>query len=193
MHTMKSFLVSFAVLLAVLSQAPSIYGSTSLTVQGISDSSESASVNIDEYQLPYPGMLPDNPLYPLKTFRDKIVGFLISDPLKKAEFNVLQADKRLQAGVYLIDKSKKYKLAIETISKGVNYLEEAFLKTSDAYKQGMDAAAMQDRLEKALAKHESVISALSKKAPEDFSAGFEILSSRIDKYKEQVSRLKPQN
>ncbi|HSW97310.1 MAG TPA: hypothetical protein VLF89_05800, partial [Candidatus Saccharimonadales bacterium] len=33
-----------------------------------------------QYDLPYPGLLPDNPLYSLKVLRDKIVEFFISDP-----------------------------------------------------------------------------------------------------------------
>ena len=52
------------------------------------------------YPLAYPGILPDNPLYPLKMLRDRIVFFLINDPFKKAEFNLLQADKRLGAGLF---------------------------------------------------------------------------------------------
>ena len=82
-------------------------------------SSETVSKNKDiEYTLPYPGILPDSPLYFLKTARDKIVSFLISDPLKKAEFNLLAADKRLNSGIFLFNKGKeKYKLALSTISK----------------------------------------------------------------------------
>ncbi|MBF8250036.1 MAG: LPXTG-motif cell wall anchor protein, partial [Candidatus Levybacteria bacterium] len=55
------------------------------------------------YELPYPGLLPDSPLYFLRVTRDKLVSFLISDPLKKAEFDLLQADKRLNAGIYLLN------------------------------------------------------------------------------------------
>src|SRR3989344_5431146 len=78
-----------------------------------------------EYNLPYPGLLPDSPFYSLKSLRDKIVSFLISSPLKKAEFNLLQADKRLNAGLYLFNSAKqnggdkdakKINLAIVTIS-----------------------------------------------------------------------------
>src|SRR5260370_38981843 len=60
-----------------------------------------------DYQLPYPGILPDNPLYELNALRDRIYGFLISDPLKKSEFDLLQADKRLAVGISLFNKGKK--------------------------------------------------------------------------------------
>ena len=49
------------------------------------------------YLLPYPGMLPDNPLYMLKAMRDRVINFLIADSQKKAEFYLLQSDKRLNA------------------------------------------------------------------------------------------------
>src|SRR5258708_61565 len=54
-----------------------------------------------QYELPYPGILPDNPLYFLKTFRDTIVLFLISEPWKKADFDLQQADKLVNASIYL--------------------------------------------------------------------------------------------
>ncbi len=59
-----------------------------------------------EYNLPYPGILPDHPLYFLKQLRDKILDFLITDPVKKAEFYILQADKRLSMGIALTDEKK---------------------------------------------------------------------------------------
>ncbi len=59
-----------------------------------------------EYSLPYPGILPDNPLYVLKTFRDKIIELLVSDPINKAEFYILQADKKLNMSIALTGKGK---------------------------------------------------------------------------------------
>lgn len=150
---------------------------------------ESAVSADEEYQLPYPGILPDNPLYPIKAFRDKIVSFLISDPLKKADYNLLQADKRLQSGVLLIEKSKKYQLAIDTISKGENYFEEAILKAADAKKQGLDAGKIQGKLRQALKKHHEIVAALVKKAPKEFSPGFKILIKRIEVLSEKVREL----
>src|ERR1700704_2037322 len=38
-----------------------------------------------DYTLPYPGLLPDSPLYFLKTFRDRLISFFISSPIKKAD------------------------------------------------------------------------------------------------------------
>lgn len=59
-----------------------------------------------EYALPYPGILPDHPLFFLKRLRDKILDMLIVDPLRKAEFYILQADKRLNMAIFLREKGK---------------------------------------------------------------------------------------
>src|SRR3989338_6920091 len=108
---MKRLILIFAALYLVLSSvAFAQVGSPNPT--GTSD-----------YQLPYPGILPDNPLYNLKTLRDKVWSFLISNPSKKAEFDLLQADKRLSVAIALFD-LKKYDLAEATISKGENYFED---------------------------------------------------------------------
>lgn len=87
------------------------------------------------YQLPYAGLLPDSPLYFLKAFRDRVVELLISDPLKKSEFDLLSADKRLSMGIALYDK-KKYELSESTISKGENYFEDGVKNLESAKKEG---------------------------------------------------------
>lgn len=79
---------------------------------------------IVNYELPYPGILPGSPLYSLKALRDKIIEIFISDPLKKSNFYLLQADKRLASGISLFDLDKG-ELGETTISKGQNYLEKS--------------------------------------------------------------------
>jgi hypothetical protein len=159
------------------------------------NSSESAqavnlsATDLSDYTLPYPGILPDSPLYILKTIRDRLVGFLISDLVKKSAFNLLQSDKRLQSGVYLIDDSKNYQLAEATISKGENYFEDALNTISDARKQGMDVNAVENNLVKAASKHRQVISVLLKKAPQKYSESFKILLTRMDKLEKKANAL----
>lgn len=114
-----------------------------------------------DYQLPYPGILPDSPLYFIKAARDRIVKFLISDPLKKGEYNLLQADKRLNSGVYLFKKGKsKYELTQSTISKGENYFGQALEKAREAKRQGKDAADLLRRLKESSRKHQEVLRTL---------------------------------
>lgn len=58
-----------------------------------------------KYDLAYPGILPDNPLYKIKVLRDKITKSLISDNYKKIDFYLLQADKGILATAMLLDKN----------------------------------------------------------------------------------------
>lgn len=177
---MKRFTLIFCLLFTVFT--PVVFAHSSAEEAATTEASTKDNLeNNAEYTLPYPGILPDNPLYPIKALRDRLVGFLISDPVRRAEFNILQADKRLQSGVSLIDK-KNYKLAIDTISKGENYLEEAFSKLNEAKKQGGDIANLADKFKKSTRKHREVITILAKKSPKDHSRDrdFSILKKRID-------------
>lgn len=124
-----------------------------------SEATDSAETEEDEvqYELAYPGMLPDNPLYFLKTFRDAIVKFLISDPLKKAEFEVLTANKRAYASLLLVEK-ENYELALVTLSKSNNYLHEAVISLAKAKEKKMDTGAVLDSIKKSVKKHEMVFS-----------------------------------
>lgn len=85
------------------------------------------------YDLPYPGLLPGNPLYTLKAIRDKIDEILISDPSKKTEFYLLQADKRLAASLVLFNMGKAT-LGETTLSKSQNYLEDSINEVIRAQK-----------------------------------------------------------
>src|SRR5690242_14827815 len=107
------------------------------------ESSASAAVSPTpmqvNYTLPYPGILPDNPLYFFKTLRDNILTFFISDPLKKSSFYLLQSDKRLEASWYLLkNSSKNLPLALTTLSKSNNYFELSLSQEKQAKASGED-------------------------------------------------------
>lgn len=145
-----------------------------------------------EYQLPYPGLLPDSPLYFLKTFRDRIIGFLISDPLRKAEFDLLTADKRLNGGVYLFRKDKsKEDLAFSTISKGENYFGQAISKIREAKKQGIDATFVLKKLSLSLKKHKEVLKELETKVSQKRKEEIKMLEKRGDNFENEVNQLSP--
>lgn len=110
-----------------------------------------------EYVLPYPGILPDHPLFALKQLRDKILDFLIVDPLRKAEFYMLQGDKRLGMGVMLIDTGKA-QLGVQTISQGEAYVAKAATTLMGVKTSGKEVPAyLLDRLNKSMVKHEEVL------------------------------------
>ncbi|MBI3385167.1 hypothetical protein HY030_03180 [Candidatus Gottesmanbacteria bacterium] len=123
-----------------------------------------------DYVLPFPGILPDNVLYNLKVVRDKVFEFLIIDPVKKADFYLLQADKRLASGEALINNSK-FLLGEQTISKAEKYLIQAVDMASVAKARGKEVNDIMERLKKAGQKHAEVISALQKSSPESISEG----------------------
>lgn len=110
-----------------------------------------------EYLLPYPGLLPDHPLYVVKKVRDFILDKLIVDPVRKTEFYILQADKRLNMGIFLEAKGNRV-LAEEIISKGEKYMHQAVGNFSALRREGKEIPGhVADRLEKSLAKHIEVL------------------------------------
>lgn len=124
-----------------------------------------------DYALPYPGILPDHPLYFMKRVRDAILEVLIMEPIRKSEFYILQGDKRLEMGIMLVEQ-KKFALAETTVSKAEKYMEKAVLglmtyKTSG----GVIAPYVIEHVQKALAKHMEVLQELLVQAPEAQKSG----------------------
>ncbi len=118
------------------------------------------------YNLPYPGLLPDHPLYIIKISRDKITEFLTRDYLKKTELYLLISDKRAIAG-YQLAKKGKTKLAISTFSKGEKY----FLKIPQLIKEikkqgGQPPDGFVETLKLANAKHHQLILEMFKILPQ---------------------------
>lgn len=142
-----------------------------------------------DYTLPYPGILPDNPLYFLKQLRDFILNQLIVDPMRKAEFYILQGDKRLGMGVMLVDQ-KKDALAEETISKGEKYLNNAVTELTQLKSNGKDISTVVDRLEKSITKHMEVIESLLTKIGDSQKAGLQGSLDLLRKLQEDVVKLK---
>lgn len=142
-----------------------------------------------EYDLPYPGILPDNPLYKLKALRDKAIGFLISDPKKKAEFNLLQADKRLNAGVYLFNKGKNIFQAEATISKAENYFFEAISEIRKANDRGINTDELTGKLLDASKKHQEIIASLEEKPKNNIREKFAFQRKRAEGFEKRVNQL----
>src|ERR1035437_8722180 len=103
--------------------------------KSFAQSTPSAQISNVQYDLPYTGILPDSPLYFLKALRDNVLGLLITDPLKKADYDLLMADKRLGGAETLLIKDKN-DLAITTLSKSGNYFYQAIGQAAIAKRQG---------------------------------------------------------
>lgn len=117
-----------------------------------------------EYQLPYPGLLPTSPLYVVKTARDRVISFLISDPLRKSEFYLLQADKRMSAGYSLFKENAEEKHITSVISKSGKYLEKSLESAREAKKRGEDPSFILEKLSLASKKHAEVLLELENKS-----------------------------
>lgn len=117
-----------------------------------------------KYDLAYPGILPDHPLYKLKVLRDKISEALILDPLKKIEFYLLQADKGILASAILVDKNK-IDLAAQTALKAENNYTLLAGELNNLLKR--PNKSFFDKLETANLKHQEVLQKLSERVPQD--------------------------
>ncbi|KKQ34991.1 MAG: hypothetical protein US51_C0020G0017 [Microgenomates group bacterium GW2011_GWA2_37_6] len=113
-----------------------------------------------KYDLAFPGMLPDHPLYKLKVLRDKVMLTFTRDPMKKAQYHLLLADKRIHMAAILADKGK-VELAKETALKGENeYTLLVFLFKDEVKKPDKK---LFDKLEKAGLKHQEVLRSIVNK------------------------------
>lgn len=121
---------------------------------------------VTAYQFPWPGMLPDHPLYKLKVLRNKIIANIIYSPVKKVEFDLLMADKTLYAGKLLLEKGQG-ELAKETALKGENYFSILVADYARA-KQRNEVIPWQLRVRivRAYEAHQQLIDYLGQKAPE---------------------------
>ncbi len=117
-----------------------------------------------QYSLPYPGILPGNPLFFLKTIRDNIISFMISNPQKKAEFNLLQADKSFATGQYLLDKNQDEVQALVSFNQGNKYFEDALEKLKEANQQGFASKDFAKKLSLANLKYQEIILGVIEKA-----------------------------
>lgn len=120
-----------------------------------------------EYALPYPGMLPTNPLYFLKSFRDSLIGFIIADPLKKAEFELLQADKKLASAQFLLKEPNQEEMAVTLIGESANHSQTAFQKLKSTDTKSTDSQAVFQKMAASLSKHSEILSDLAKQTRND--------------------------
>lgn len=130
-----------------------------------------------EYFLPYPGILPDSPLYKIKMVRDKVWLWLTTDVVRKAELFLLYADKRIGAGRVLIE-GNQVPLGISTLTKGVKYLERAIEQTKEAKTKGKKVDSLERNIKNASLKYEEILVGLSEKVnPDGKTALNELLKS----------------
>lgn len=141
------------------------------------------------YQLPDPGILPDNSIYILKTIRDKISIFIIGNPLKRAEFNLIKADTRISAALFLSEQEKNASLTEETALKAEDYFEQALNSALETKAQGIDVDDFVKRLATANKKHQEVIEIIEKNIHKKDSKKFEIIKKRVEDLGKGVNKI----
>jgi hypothetical protein len=132
--------------------------------QPINDPTPTPSPIYIKYDLAYPGILPDNPFYKLKVLRDKISLALITDPLKKMDYLLLQADKGILATAMLVDKNQ-ISLAETTALKAEN--NYTLIANELNYLSKKPKNELFTKLETASKKHQEVLTDLLKRIPKN--------------------------
>lgn len=142
-----------------------------------------------EYNLPYPGILPDNPLYPIKNLRDNLLIFFTRDQIKKTELFLLLSDKKIYMTRSLM-KTGKWELVAKTAQEA----EEFFLKIppllASSKKQG--ASANEDfikRLTLSSAKHREILDELLTKSPEIYKGELKKALALNEEISKKLSKL----
>lgn len=126
------------------------------------------------YNFPYPGILPDSPLWPIKAFKDKVWVLVTTNQDKKAEILLFLADKRLAASKQLFEKGKA-EIGFTTLTKAEKYLDAASRQVGDCWENGNDPKGISYRLALSSLKHREYLNYMVTIAPEDARPG--IISS----------------
>lgn len=179
---MKSFLtITLCLVLTLLITKP-------IFAQNNNPATPSATPSVEtvQYNLPYPGILPDHPLYFLKSLRDRIVATLISDSSKKAEFYLLKSDKYLNEAIFLTDKGRDDK-AEESIIKSNDATEETLKAIDKALSEQKDLKGVPHNLETSLKKHEQVLKNLKTKMNKEYSQNIDKELKRIERSTRQLN------
>lgn len=179
---MKSIISLFALFLLILCFSPKAFAQNA--------TAEAKFINVS-YDLPYPGILPDSPFYLLKALRDNLINFFITDNVKKAEYDLLMADKRLASAKTLADKNN-YQLAITTLGKSGNYFDMAIQLASDAKSKKIDAEPILNKLYIASQKHQQVIYLMSQNTKGDVKLQLELMQVRAKNFQDTVDVIRSQ-
>lgn len=143
-----------------------------------------------EYTLPYPGLLPDHPLYFLRAMRDTMQTLFASQPLEKAAFHLLQADKGISASVMLADKKETRELAGATAVASQEHFEKSLDALVNAKRQGMDIQELTKKMVLANEKHQETLRLL-KNGAKEHSEQFILAAEKAHNIEKKVKAFLP--
>jgi hypothetical protein len=142
-----------------------------------------------EYNLPYSGILPDNQLYFVKVMRDNLLDFLTRDFLKKAELNLLFADKKIVMAQELAKKNK-WSMVKKTISEAESHYQKIINALTTSKKQGTTASGdFILKVKLSNEKHREIIENLLKLAPSSDATYFEQILQTNKQISQKLAKL----
>lgn len=128
------------------------------------ETQQSTPSAIIQYDLAFPGMLPDSPFYKIKVLRDKISLALTQDPMKRIDFYLRQTDKGILASAMLVDKNN-IALAKETALKAEHNYTMLTYELAKLKERPQDKIF--EKIKKAALKHQEVLASLAKRVKKE--------------------------
>ncbi len=181
----RVFLTTFFILFLLFLTLPFFYILSPTTSSQITDANDQGVV----YTLPYPGILPDHPLYFLKAARDKIAELAIRDNNEKAKHYLLLSDKRAAMAMLLAKKGKN-ELAITAFSKGEKYALKIPALLTQMKKQGGEySTETTNTLKQSNLKHRELLETLLKQMPQGESDSLKLVIDLNKQVKDQLNTL----
>ena len=178
---------TFKYLFVVLLLSPFVFFS-SAQIAFAQDSSEPLPTS---YDMTHPGLLPDHPLYFLKVARDNVMGFFKGEPLDRASFALLQADKHMAASQVMLSQKQNSELAYISLETSQDYLEESIRQTASAKKEGIGTEELCQKLKQASQKHLAMFGELKQYVSEEDKKKFEEDRKNAEKLTKMTAALRP--
>lgn len=176
-----TLLYGVSVLLAIAILIVSLFAVTYRSVHAAASPVATATATVSptpaviDYPFPYPGVLPDSPLWVFKAVRDRVILWLTFDKIANTEKLLFYSDKRLEAARVLIEGGKA-DIGITTSVKAEKYLSDAVNQLLLAKKEGGNIDLLEARMKKSTVAHLQVLTRLQERSPEIFAALKEAIS-----------------
>lgn len=166
---LKKLLTPIALLVCLLS-IPSFFYFYFSTQPAFAGSTSDQQIN---YELPYPGILPNNPLYSVKSARDSIMQWMMRDNIKKAQLRLQISDKNVR-GAQMLLKEKDYERAEKILRNGEQIFEKAIEDALNAKEQGASPTSeFKEKLKISNLKHREVIHEIIESVPPSERSAFQ--------------------
>lgn len=122
--------------------------------------------------LPAPGMLPDHPLYVLKSASERVGTLFTFGDVEDGERSLDLAEKRLSEASALVAKGKSA-MAERTLVRYQDQLDRALAKAEEARAKGVDTDELSARASVAALRHQAVLADVYERVPEEARPGIE--------------------